>query len=134
MFSAASVLAQETAPGRYTMTPSGQDMLRLDTKTGAVSLCARQAGNWICKSVADDQVALQNEIDRLSIENEQLRAKLAQAGLEAPPVTTPQPDDPRSWMPSDRQVEEFKSFFEKMMRRFRQLAEDMQGDASPDRP
>lgn len=139
MLAAVPVLAQETAPGRYTMTPSGEDMLRLDTKTGAVSRCAREAGDWVCKSVADDQRALQNEIDRLSIENERLRGELARAGLNAPPGETPKPDlpqteVPRSWMPDDGQVEEFMSFFEKMMRRFKQMAEDMQADTPQDRP
>ncbi len=134
MIAAVPVIAQETTPGRFTMTPSGEDMLRLDTKTGAVSRCAREAGNWVCKGVADDQSALQNEIDRLSVENERLRAELARAGLEAAPGESPQPDASRSWLPDDVQVEEFMSFFKKIMRRFKQMADDMQGEASPDRP
>lgn len=126
--------AQETALGRYTMTPAGEGMLRLDTKTGAVSRCMRDAGNWVCKSVADDRMALENEIDRLSSENQRLRAQLAQRGLEAPPEVPPRSDAPNSWLPDDKRVEEFMSFFEKIMRRFKQLAESMQGDASPERP
>lgn len=130
----APALAQEAAPGRYTMSPAGEGMMRLDTQTGAVSRCIRDAGNWVCKSIADDRMAMENEIDRLSNENRQLRAQLAQRGLEAPPETKPQRDAPKSWLPDDKRVEEFMSFFEKIMRRFKQIAESMQGDASPERP
>lgn len=149
MLTAFSASAQESASGRYTMTPSGEDMLRLDTKTGAVSRCAREAGTWICESVADDQKALQNEIDRLSIENERLASELARAGRDAPPgerappdvpqADAPQPDAPqaqapRSWLPDDAQMEELTAFFKKIMRRFKQMAEDMQADAPRDQP
>ncbi len=134
MLIAAPVMAQQTASGRYTMTPSGEGMLRLDTQTGAVSHCMQDTGNWICKSIADDRNALENEIDRLSNQNRQLRAELAKRGLEAPPQLDPQAEAPKSWLPDDSQVEEFMSFFEKIMRRFRKYAESMQGDASPERP
>jgi len=130
----APALAQDAAPGRYTMTPAGEGMMRLDTQTGAVSRCIRDAGNWVCKSVADDRMALENEIDRLSNENQRLRAVMAKRGLKPPPETKPGTDAPNFWLPDDSKVEEFMSFFEKIMRRFKQMAESMQGDAAPDRP
>lgn len=132
MFVTAPAMAQENAAGRFTMTPAGEGMLRLDTQTGAVSKCMRDAGNWVCKSVADDRMALENEIDRLSNENQRLRGQLAKRGLELPPDVKPQPDAPESWLPDDKRIEEFMSFFEMIMRRFKQMAESMQGDASPE--
>jgi hypothetical protein len=134
MLIAAPVMAQQTASGRYTMTPSGEGMLRLDTQTGAVSHCMQDTGRWVCKSIADDRNALENEIDRLSNENRQMRAELAKRGLEPPPQPELRGEAPRSWLPSDSQVEEFMSFFEKIMRRFREYAESMQDNASPERP
>ena len=131
---ATPAFAQETAPGRYTMTPAGEDMLRLDTKTGAVSRCKRASGNWVCKSVADDRMALENEIDRLSNENQRLRAVMAKRGLKPPPETKPGTDAPNFWLPDDSKVEEFMSFFEKLMSRFKQIADSMQDDASPEQP
>lgn len=121
-------LAVEGAPGRYTMTAQGDGMLRLDTQTGAVSLCTGRAGHWVCRSVADDRLALENEIDRLSNENGALRAELAQRGIEVPPQVKSQRNAPGSWRPSDKKVEEFMMFFEKIMRRFKQIAESMQDD------
>ena len=39
--------------GPYTMTPVGDSVLRLDSATGAVSICGRKLGGWSCESVAD---------------------------------------------------------------------------------
>lgn len=134
MFGVTSAMAQETASGRYTMTSVDDGMLRLDTKTGAVSQCTKDTGKWVCKSVADDRIALENEIDRLSNENQQLRARLERDGSALPPELKPQPELPNSWLPDDERVDEFMSFFEKIMRRFKQMAESMQDDATPERP
>ena len=131
---AGPVLAVESAPGRYTMTATDNGMLRLDTQTGAVSLCTGRAGHWVCRSVADDRLALENEIDRLSNENRRLQAALARRGIEVPPEVKPQPDAPGFWRPSDKHVEEFMTFFEKVMRRFRQIAESMQDDTPKEQP
>lgn len=134
MFGATSTMAQETASGRYTMTSVEEGMLRLDTKTGAVSQCAKDAGKWVCKTVADDRIALENEIDRLSNENQKLRAQLEKDGSALPPELKLQPEVPNSWLPDDKRVDEFMSFFEKIMRRFKQMAESMQDDATEERP
>lgn len=69
--------AQDGQPPRYSLTPAGEGFLRLDSSTGAVSHCVLRDGNWVCQSVADDRVALQEEIDRLSRENAELKARLA---------------------------------------------------------
>jgi hypothetical protein len=134
LFVAASAMAQETAPGRYTMIPVDEGMLRLDTKTGVVSQCARDAGKWVCITVADDRIALENEIDRLSNENQQLRAQLEKGGSVLPPEMKPNTEVPNNWLPDDKRVDEFMSFFEKIMRRFKQMAESMQDDTTPERP
>ncbi len=141
------VLAVEDAPpGRYSMTATDNGMLRLDTQTGAVSLCAGTAGHWVCRSIADDRLALENEIDRLSNENQRLKAELEQRQKEAKPdvpyeakpdVTPevqPEPDALGSWRPSDEDIEEFMTFFEKIMNRFKQIAESMKDDSPKQQP
>lgn len=128
------VLAVEGAPGRYSMSATDDGMLRLDTQTGAVSLCTGKAGRWVCRSVADDRLALENEIDRLSEENRRLKDELAQRRSDQPPGIKPQPEAPGSWVPSDKHAEEFMTFFEKMMKRFKQIAESTQDDAPKEKP
>lgn len=146
-FLSGSVLAQESAPpGRYSMTATDNGMLRLDTQTGAVSLCTGTAGRWVCRSIADDRLALENEIDRLSVENRKLKEELAkrlaeakpeekpEMKPEAKPEAEPQPDARSSWRPSDDDVEEFMVFFEKIMKRFKQMAESINDDAPKEQP
>ncbi len=56
--------AQE-ATHRYSMTPVEGGFLRLDTHTGAVSLCTVKEGAAQCRLAADERAALLDEIDRL---------------------------------------------------------------------
>lgn len=62
--------------GRYTMSPVPDGLLRLDTRTGAVSIC-RSKGGWICRVVPDERAALDIEIGRLQAENKKLQDELA---------------------------------------------------------
>jgi hypothetical protein len=63
-----------TDASRYTMTPTGDGFLRLDTRTGNVSLCAVKNGAAECRAAADDRAALESEIDRLQKRNAELEA------------------------------------------------------------
>lgn len=67
--------------GRYSMTPTSDGFLRLDTRTGAVSLCKVENGAARCRTAAEERTALESEIDRLARENEALRKKQDSAGL-----------------------------------------------------
>ncbi len=120
-------LAQEAAPGRYTMTPAGEGMLRLDTQTGEVSVCSNVSGNWTCASVPDDRIALENEINRLNAENRRLRVELGKPGDGGGEVD-PEGKTPGWRLPNDREVAEFRSFLEKMMRELKALIEPPRED------
>src|SRR5262245_24198435 len=61
--------AQKSAPasenGRYSMSPVADGVLRLDTRTGQVSLCRQRNDSWVCEATADDRAAYEKEIARL---------------------------------------------------------------------
>ena len=61
-----------TENGRYQMTSAANGFLRLDTRTGAVSLCTIANGGAECRAAADDRAALMAEIDRLAKRNAEL--------------------------------------------------------------
>ena len=61
--------------GHYQMTPSSNGFLRLDTRTGAVSVCTLSGVNVECRAAADDRAALAEEVERLSRRNAQLEAR-----------------------------------------------------------
>ncbi|MBZ0217988.1 MAG: hypothetical protein K8F25_15635, partial [Fimbriimonadaceae bacterium] len=64
-------------PGRYEMERTQDGYVRLDTQTGAISLCHRKNSGWACEAVPDDRLALEEEIERLDRENSKLREQVA---------------------------------------------------------
>lgn len=96
--------------GRYTMTPAPNGFLRLDTRTGAVSLCTVTSGQVRCQSSADERAALEAEIARLSKKVTALESKLAQSA-------SPLAKRLRNAMPSDAEMDKALSLAERFLRR-----------------
>jgi hypothetical protein len=99
-------------------------MLRLDTRTGAVSLCARKDTAWSCNTVPDERQALENEIARLQRENGTLKKDMLARGLPLPGgIAKSAPADQQRELnlkvplPSDAEIDRVMSAFEKMWRR-----------------
>jgi hypothetical protein len=111
---ARSESADEFANGRYAMTPVVDGFLRLDTRTGQVSLCSVVAGSVQCRAGADERAALEAEIDRLSNENARLKSSAPSAG---------DVDEDRRF---DRALERVERFVKRMLQLFRD-----QGAAPP---
>jgi len=61
--------------GRYTLSATDNGYLRLDTRTGAVSICTRKG--WTCRVVPDERAALDQEIGHLQEQVDALKAQLA---------------------------------------------------------
>ena len=110
--------------GRYSFSQVPDGMLRLDTRTGAVSLCARKDAGWACNTVPDERQALENEIARLQRENGALKKDMLARGLPLPGgvASVPSADKQRELqlkvpLPSDAEIDRVMSAFEKMWRR-----------------
>ena len=69
--------------GRYKFSQASDgSVLRLDTRTGSVSNCAkRDTSGWACYTVPDERDALDAEIGRLQTENARLKDELKQRDL-----------------------------------------------------
>lgn len=121
MFAAISpALAQEPTDadrqnGRYSMTPAPNGFLRMDTRTGAVSLCTLRDGNVTCASSADERGALEAEITRLARENAGLRERLAEIAQRGPAARA------RDALPSDEEVNKALGLAETFMRRMMRI-------------
>ena len=91
-------LADEATPeneeGRYVFNKVADGYLRLDSKTGEVSMCSRHTVGWACIAVPEERAVLENEIARLRAENGALKKDLLSRGLPLPPGTMP--EQPRS--------------------------------------
>jgi len=147
---AGTVAAQsmpDTENGRYALSPVADGVLRLDTRTGAVSTCNNNGTGWACYAVPDERAAFDAEIGRLQADNEKLKAQLA---AREPTITgkidEPMPktdslkkaepkvgDSPRKLeipLPSDRDMDRMMAFLEQAWRRLVEMANRMQKDVS----
>jgi hypothetical protein len=145
--------------GRFSFKEVPDGLLRLDTRTGQVSLCSK-VSEWACRTLADDRAALESEIGRLIDENAALRKQLeARAAPQAspngpapvtpvlPPAATP-PNGPPApspqaapksgerdlTLPSDKDIDRMMAVLEKMWRRLLDMADRTRREFEQDHP
>jgi hypothetical protein len=137
----------DTENGRYALSPVADGVIRLDTRSGAISTCSNNDNGWACYATPDERAALDAEIGRLQADNEKLKAQLA---AREPTVTgkideplpktdslkKPEPkvaDGERKIeipLPSDRDMDRVMSFLEQAWRRLVEMANRMQKDVT----
>ncbi|QQO14296.1 hypothetical protein JJB99_34220 [Bradyrhizobium diazoefficiens] len=143
--------APDSENGRYSMTAIPEGVLRLDTRTGTMSTCSKNATGWACYAVPDERAAFDAEIGRLQAEVEKLKAQFAAGPTvsgkidEALPKSDPlkkaepQAREPKAAegdrtieipLPSDQDVDRVMSFLEKAWRRLIDMANRVQKDVS----
>jgi hypothetical protein len=119
--------APDPVHGRYAFQTVPDGLMRLDTETGQVSLCAKRAAGWVCAAVADDRAALDAELDRLERENTRLKRELAAHGLRLPDGVAGAAGRGQN-LPDDRQLDRIMGFVEKLWHRLIDMVETLQGD------
>ena len=119
--------------GRFTFSQVQDELLRLDTRTGQVSICSKRAVSWACQAVPDERAALEGEIARLQGENASLKKEMIARGV-------PLPDGMRSGssanrpqielkLPNDADIDRLMTFMEKIWRRLIDMVQGMQKQA-----
>jgi hypothetical protein len=132
--------------GRYALSPVGDGVVRLDTRTGTVSTCNNSGAGWACYVVPDERAAMDAEIGRLQAENEKLKAELAareptvsgktdeplpkQDSLKSPAPKAEAERKIEIPLPSDQDVDRVMAFLERAWRRLVEIAGRMQKDLS----
>ncbi len=132
----------DTENGRYTLQATPDGVIRLDTRSGAVSTCTDKGTGWACTLVPDERAAFDTEIGRLQKDNESLKAQLAQ---REPPATgkideaLPKQDSLKPKvtdgqrkieipLPSDRDIDRVMGLMENAWRRLVDMANRVQRD------
>jgi hypothetical protein len=152
--SAAAQSMPDTENGRYTLSPVPDGVVRLDTRTGAVSTCSNSGAGWACYAMPDERAALDAEVGRLQADNEKSKTEIEKLKAELAarePVVTGKTDEalPKTDslkkaepkvaegerrieipLPSDRDMDRVMSFLEQAWRRLIEMANRMQKDVS----
>lgn len=136
--------AQERA-GRYAMSPVEGGFARLDTLTGAMSICRGSkdapASGWSCTDMADGGGDAQARIRKLEDENRELRAEIKRMednlGLngEKPKdgQPEPRPGGPGFKLPSEQEVDQALTYMERMLKKFHDTMKRLE-EATKDKP
>ena len=135
---ASSSFAQERA-GRFAMSPVEGGFARLDTETGAMSICRAQSApssssaEWACTPMAG-AIASQNQ--KLEMENNELRAEIKRMedllGLNGakPGAQEKQAERPGGGglnLPSEQDVDKALSYMERMVKKFQDTMRRLEG-------
>lgn len=133
--------------GRFTLSPTADGVLRLDTRTGVVSTCTNSGAGWACYAMPDERKAWDTEIGRLQAENEKLGARLAERDASVagkidealPKSDSLKKIEPKVAegerrieipLPSDRDMDRMMSFLERAWRRLIEMANRVQKDVN----
>lgn len=120
--------ARSQAPGpNYELKPVEGGFLRLDRNSGATAFCQPAGEGYACRPAAEDGGAGPSVVDLEKRVAELERRVKELGGDPASPKATKR--DPTLDLPSDEQVDRLATFLERAMKRFRQLATDMQKES-----
>lgn len=126
-------VASQEKQGRYVMSPTENGFVRLDTETGAMSVCAQRNGRWICELMEDEAQKLQDEITRLRAEVKRLEEQAAAGRAPSDGPTTVEPRK-RLELPTEEEVDRALDYFESIFRKFRERIERFEEEERKERP
>ena len=104
--------------GRYVLQPAGDGVIRLDTKTGALVHCNAASGSWTCRPLDAPDVERPGDTE-LARRNRELTRRVADLERQLKKLRSgPAPSENRLQLPSDEEMDQVMSFFEKFVKRF----------------
>jgi hypothetical protein len=118
---------------RYTFSRADDGYLRLDGRTGQVSICTRRPVGWACQLVPDERAALEAEVARLQTESVALKKELLARNLPLPGVVKPDTpvvknDESVLQLPGDAEINKVVVFIEKVWKRLVEMVATLQKD------
>jgi hypothetical protein len=134
---AAAAGAQPSSPEggdtRFTFHRADDGYLRLDGRSGQVSMCHRRTTGWQCQLVPDERTALEAEISRLQSDNAALKKELLSRSLPLPDGMRPDQPGPKSQvqrpkLPDDAEINRIMGVMEKIWRRMVEMIQSVQRD------
>ncbi|KZL18929.1 hypothetical protein PsAD2_02445 [Pseudovibrio axinellae] len=142
--------SESEIPVRFEMRETDNGLVRLDTRTGIVSLCTNRLQQLVCQPSIDGIKVYEDEITRLELENTKMRQELRQisealatltekasiAAIKSETAldlssTAPQEE---GWFgkEEEKKLSDALDFTENAMRRFFSVVEEMKDDFQKD--
>jgi hypothetical protein len=116
-----SAAIAEDSTENYTLEKTDKGYVRMDKRTGEMSVCEITGSQMICRMGADDRKAFESELDTLMTRVEALEKKVAALEGGSPPAAL-------NRLPNDEEMEQTFTFMEKFFRRFMGIAKDLERD------
>jgi hypothetical protein len=114
---------------RFSFFRAEDGYLRLDGRTGQVSLCTRRPVGWLCQALPEERAAFEAEVARLQLENAALKQEVLAHDLPLPAGIGPErPPAAGQRSPIDRDANQFMSVIENVWRRLVAMIVNVQRD------
>ena len=128
---AAAPPAEAERPARFIMQPVDGGVVRMDTETGAISMCVKRGTAFGCEPV-EDKAVTGKEIERLTKANSDLRAdvKRLEDMLELGDKSATEKSvkrHPKFELPSEEDIDKAMNYVERMVKKFRDKLKDIEG-------
>jgi flagellar motility protein MotE (MotC chaperone) len=104
---------------RYRLEKSDNGYVRMDTQTGAMSICEEKEGQLVCRVAADERSAFQDEIDRLQDKVKGLDERVSK-------LENSLSQKLESSLPSEEDFNKTMSYMERFLRSFMGIVKDME--------
>jgi hypothetical protein len=119
----------ENEDSRFSFYRADDGYLRLDGRTGQVSLCTRREVGWLCRALPEERAAFEAETARLQGENAALKKEVLAHDLPLPAGVRPDPPPAgRQAAPADREGNQVMSVVENVWRRLVAMIAGVQRD------
>lgn len=118
LFAFASVAGAQDVE-RYRLEKTDDGYVRMDTQTGAMSICEEKGGQLVCRAAADERTAYEDDIERLHDNINALEKRVA--ALENRAI-------PEMMLPSEEEFQKSLGYMEQFFRRFMGIVKEMDKD------
>jgi hypothetical protein len=125
--------ASATEPDRYRLEKTPDGYVRMDTRTGEMSVCQEKWGELVCKMAADERTAVQDEIERLQSDIKALEDRVANVkALEDRVAKLENSMTARieQSLPTEEDFNKTMSYMERFFRSFMGIVRDFEGENS----
>jgi len=122
----------ENEDSRFSFFRAADGFLRLDDRSGQVSMCTRRQAGWLCQALPEERAAFEAEIARLQADNAALKKVVLAHDLPLPggvwPDSAAAKAGPQAPAATDHEVNQVMSVIENVWRRLVAMIASVQRD------